>query len=759
MKSTQRATGRPASLVLLAILIAAASSGAIAQVQRFRVLVQDDGVYRMDYARLVEAGLEGPVASVSLALANRGQAIALRVDDGGDGEFGPGDRIIFVGSSPRGEHHHHHEYTPFNVYLLSTASSQSARRMAAAKRGPVDPDLKIPARPEIEQHLERDLLRVPQSGPTGFYGDETLWYWMQLNHLTSEPTRIPIDLTRLDPDTESSFDLKLQFLGGSDHASSRLASVPDHVVEIALNGTPIGRSSWQGRRTHLVEIESIPHSLAEPDGNVLELRVPLRREAEDQDPVIDVIYLDWIEATFPRDLILADGQERVRLPAGSNTGWLRLERPARGGKASEQIDYFSGSGYAATARARQSTENTSTSFYEAPVPSGELDIWVVPEGKLMHPPAIEIDEPSNLASDTTQRDYFIVAHSSLVEAARPLAEFHNKRGTRTEVVDVQDIYDEFNFGIQHPRAIREFLAHAFENRDRPAPSHVLLIGDADWYVRAHGTSDAAQAHAPPPALIPTWQLRSRDGPAASDNPYVTLAGDDMRPEMAIGRFPARTPEEAKAMVEKTIAYMQEPPAGPWRSRIVLVSDSERNLSARNELLANSAREAGLQAVELLSEEADNGEQHQTRLRSSIDEGMLVLHFFGHGGRFMWQTAPSRQGDASNLFDMEDLDALAPSTRLPIILSMSCNTGPFDHPAADSLAEKFLRLDQRGAVAIVAASARNSPSVKFTSDLMDGILGKGTLGEALMSAKNPRQHPDAIVFYNLFGDPALVPARP
>ena len=90
--------------------------------------------------------------------------------------------------------------------------------------------------------------------------------------------------------------------------------------------------------------------------------------------------------------------------------------------------------------------------------------------------------------------------------------------------------------------------------------------------------------------------------------------------------------------------------------------------------------------------------------------------------------------------------------------MSCNTGPFDHPDADSLAEKFVRLEGRGAIAVLAASARNSPSLLFTNALLDGIIHEPTLGEAIMLAKRLRQHPDSALLYNLFGDPALVPAR-
>lgn len=213
------------------------------------------------------------------------------------------------------------------------------------------------------------------------------------------------------------------------------------------------------------------------------------------------------------------------------------------------------------------------------------------------------------------------------------------------------------------------------------------------------------------------------------------------------------------MVNKTIGYMTTPPAGTWRSRVLLVSDDTRNLSARNEKLKEDAEAAGFSASELLPEHPADPSAHQAALREAIDDGVLILHFFGHGGRYMWQTAEPSGGTSNNLFDMDDLDLLEPSGRLPIILSMSCNTGPFDHPAADSLAEKFLRLDNRGAAAVLAASARNSPSLKFTRTLMANILAGETLGDAVRKAKSDRLHKDTVLLYNLFGDPALIAARP
>src|SRR6185436_15350297 len=88
----------------------------------------------------------------------------------------------------------------------------------------------------------------------------------------------------------------------------------------------------------------------------------------------------------------------------------------------------------------------------------------------------------------------------------------------------------------------------------------------------------------------------------------------------------------------------------------------------------------------------------------------------------------------DLFNLDDLDKLAPNERLPVVLAMTCYSAPFDHPTADSIGEKFLRDPQRGAVAVIAASWRNAPNLGMSQGLVDQILIAPTLGEALQSAK-------------------------
>ena len=86
---------------------------------------------------------------------------------------------------------------------------------------------------------------------------------------------------------------------------------------------------------------------------------------------------------------------------------------------------------------------------------------VVGEGGLLSPLGVFRDEPSRLKTALRQADYVMVAHERLKKALEPLADFHRRRGLKVAVVDIQDVYDEFNHGILHPRALKDFLSYAY----------------------------------------------------------------------------------------------------------------------------------------------------------------------------------------------------------------------------------------------------------------------------------------------------------
>jgi len=137
-----------------------------------------------------------------------------------------------------------------------------------------------------------------------------------------------------------------------------------------------------------------------------------------------------------------------------------------------------------------------------------------------------------------------------------------------------------------------------------------------------------------------------------------------------------------------------------------------------------------------------------------------VHFIGHGGRYIWRTGPPDLRKNHDLFTLADLDTLTNADRLPMVLSMTCYSAPFDNPTEDSIGEKFLREPGKGAIAVFAASWRNAPSSAYSKSIISELLQPGaTIGEAIVRAKKRSYDRTLVEMYNLLGDPAVVLERP
>ncbi|MCP5109346.1 MAG: hypothetical protein GY953_00770, partial [bacterium] len=210
-------------------------------------------------------------------------------------------------------------------------------------------------------------------------------------------------------------------------------------------------------------------------------------------------------------------------------------------------------------------------------------------------------------------------------------------------------------------------------------------------------------------LIPSWNYHSGHGHSASDNYFVAVAEDDYLPDLAIGRFPVTEPEEVRLIVEKTVRYVTQPRVGPWRRDILWITNEHKSFQHRSDRLVDKLDELGFGALRVYPDAAEeDNTHHQATLQEAFNRGQALVHFFGHGGRNIWRTGPPDLRKNHDLFSLEHIDGLEPNDRLPLVLSMTCFSAPFDHPNADSIGEKFLRVANRGAIAVFAASWRNSP---------------------------------------------------
>jgi len=771
----------------------------------FKVYVEHTGVYELPFERLETAGLEAPVPSVGIGLRNLGAPRPVWVEDGGDGIFGPGDRLLFVGEVLRGEFSYLNPYSRFNCYVLdfNDPSPLSGRDLPNAS-DPIGP----PARLTAHHHLEPDRVMV-RFRPKGDQPEEE-WYWQRLSVADKKAftQTVIVDGLRRRPGVTGGFEgpadaladsvrsgesdsdeiraqfdaspgnvlgapmptvLRLGLRGWSDPRHRERKEMPHHYLEITLNGRRVDDAVWDGTDHHIQEIE-VPSALIVEGDNELSLRIPKRFYPESGDLVVDVVLLNWIELEYEREPRISTGQHRLR-PADPDSGRTVRIRKDGGGI----VDLF----FAGGIRVRGDNEVIGQ------VPAEVTEFSVLGEGGAAAPEDVVIDRPSNLAGTDQQADYIMIAHRSLMSGAQRLADFHRSRGLTVALVDVQDIYDEFNHGILHPQSIRDFLQHAHREWRAPAPRFVLLIGDASWdfknttaddknyadwtyrpgesrrFVKNRSTQYADDAELNHRNLVPTTSYTTLEGHAASDTWLVCFDDGDDLPDMAIGRIPAVSPEELDGVIEKTISFASEPPVGLWRRNLLFIANESVGFQRRSDRIAEDYGRRGYVSTKIYPHPSEPAnEAHTQKITDAFDEGLFAIHFIGHGGRYIWRTGPPDLEKNHDLFTLDHLDELADNDRLPVVLSLTCYSAPFDHPTADSIGEKLMRIPGRGAVAVFAASWRNSPTTTMGERLLEELTAPGnTIGEAVMRAKRDFRSQVLVQTYNLLGDPAVPVAAP
>lgn len=743
--------------------MALACSGAL------HIEIEHEGVYALDYESIVasQPGLAGCRAE-QLVLSHRDGDVPMRVVADVAGNFGPGGHIEWVGHHLRGVQSWNDHFSVNNVYQLKAADGTHPRIADVAAAGVTGATL------QRMLHLEEDRMMIRLDQSQQKIGEEPdVWQWAKLTQVDAEPFVVPFNL----PDLVQRGDMavKLNFRGLSAYWKNPAEkSLPmHHRVEVSFNGTPVDAFEWDGRdeSTHSLKV---PTKLLKNNDNTLSLRIPKRfRDAEGKEPLVDVVMFNWAEVSYPigGDLDAGAFAFAVAGDAGKDIalGWKGSDEPVL---------------YGDDGKRRPGRALGEGRFSFAAAASG-VEQFPALDGKLAKPVAIKpVAAGTDWANPGAGYDYLIVSHPSLMAAVQPLADFHASRGMKVAVVDVNELYDQFNGGIVHPQAIRRFVANGYRNWS-VKPEFLLLVGKASFDIRNreyHRSSYATFAgqsfdvampggfaeipgtlYTDQPKnlgdsnLIPTWQFPSPEGQSASDNPYGAVDGDSWKPVVAVGRFPVVKPDDISAIVAKTINYMSKPASGPWRRDVMFITDeSDYFKKASDDIGADLARDGyRIDKIYATKSEADNL-ANKAKINDGLNNGQLLVHFIGHGGRYIWRTGPPDLTKNHDLFTLDDVAALKNGSRLPMILSMTCYSAPFDNPSEDSIGERFLRESDKGAVAVFAASWRNSPSARFSKALVDELLVPGqTIGSAINKAKAHEGDRVLVEMYNLLGDPAVV----
>jgi hypothetical protein len=759
----------------LALIALPLSLHALACSGSLHIQVRDSGVYQLDYATIIaQQPLLADCSSDDLSLANRGKEVPIRVRGDAGGKFAPGSHIEWIGLALHGPESWFDQYSAVNVYQLTAAPGSHARMRevpAAASANPSALRRKL--------HFEQENLMLRLNDREMKPGQEPdVWQWAKLTPVDAQPFAYTFDIPDADlrPGPAADFNLVLDFRGVSNVLPAPAGTKPvDHVVEIALNGKPLPALQWDGRDEIHRDLP-IARDLLREKGNVLTLRVPRRAVPGEPDNfIVDVAMFNWMEVSYP---VRGDLGASTWSFTATGPGSIQLQSPAG---TSPQL-------YAADGSYRAMTAMGGDRFTAQGAAAG-VDVYPVLEGAQLAPEMVRAVAADDLHQAAPGYDYLIVAHPRLLESIAPLAQYHRAHGHRVALIDVDQVYDQFNDGIVHPVAIRNLVEWGTQHW-QVKPHYLLLVGDASFDIHhdmrsnhpdsglyalraqplrnemiapgglSHmATTPYAQwdPDLPNRNLIPTWQFPTAEGQSASDNDFVALKPGDFHPQLAVGRLPVVEPAEVKAIVDKTIAYLSKPQAGTWHRDVTFISTNEiASFKEVSDKIAQGLDSRGF-AVNSIYTNADGTDAGSARatLKDDLNKGSLLVHFIGHGGQFIWRVGPPAE-----LFTLDDVSGLHNAGRYPMVLAMTCFSAPFDHPTDDSIGERFLREPDKGAVAVFAASWENWPDPANSKALIEQLLKPGqSVGDAILAVKAKAADRTFVQMYNLLGDPAVVLSQP
>ena len=546
-----------------------------------------------------------------------------------------------------------------------------------------------------------------------------LWLWDLL--FAPVVKSYPFDVSALAQSSHAS-TLSVWLQGVSDFQAN-----PDHHVRVYVNGSLVDEVSWDGKKARRIDVELLPGILKEGE-NLLELE-----NVGDTEAAYSMVMLDRYSVSYPRWPVGEDGKLEG---SWSSSGVAELSGL---GSGAHVLDVT-----AAQPRWLSETRLGSESVLRFRAESARSYLAVSPDAVLR--PEVRKVRASGLKNTRNRADYLVIGPRAFLEVAQPLLELRQSQGLEVKAVSIEDIYADFGFGETTPQAVKDFLSYAYHNWEKPSPRYVVLLGDATYdfkdYLRT-GVSNQV-----PPLMVKTSYLWT-----TSDPSYASVNGEDLLPDLAIGRLPAATVDEARTMVEKIVAY--ETGDVTLEGTAVLVADNADragNFEADAEEIASgllSSRKVKKIYLSQLSRAAT-----RSAVLDAFDEGASLVSYLGHGGIVIWAS--------ENVFNIWDVASLGPQAQQPLLLTMNCLNGYYHFPYFNALSEELVKANGKGAIAAFSPSglSLNGPAHLYHKALLGELVlgGHERLGDAILLAQEAYAEtgafPELLLIYHLFGDPAL-----
>lgn len=363
------------------------------------------------------------------------------------------------------------------------------------------------------------------------------------------------------------------------------------------------------------------------------------------------------------------------------------------------------------------------------------------------------------------QNYLIITHKTLYsqgpDYVREYAEYRESQeggNYSVDILDVEDIYEHFGYGIdRHFSALKNL--GAFIKNEWPQVQFVFILGKGVEYPFMR-TPQQVTNNVNRIFYVPTY------GFTGSDN-LLFSEGNFPDPPFALGRLAANDNTDIKNYLEKVIIYEaaanapQTMPDRYWQKRVLHLGGG-KNVGEQNAIQfgLNSMKDIltgpfmGAEVISYFKTNFDvidfNTNEDITRLYNS---GLHVINFFGHSSANTWE------------FPIDNPRSFNNFGRYPVMNSFGCYSGNLNSTGR-GISESFVLEKDRGAIAFFASTGN-----AFISSLSNygrryfNLLYKdrlfSTFGETIthLARENRNTFGSELALYSqmiFHGDPALKP---
>lgn len=424
--------------------------------------------------------------------------------------------------------------------------------------------------------------------------------------------------------------------------------------------------------------------------------------------VNDRVVVGFVDLNYPR-LFDFGGKTNFafKLPATTQGNYIEVSNFSGGSATPVLFDITNGKRYTAN------TEVTGLLRFRLPQSNTERELVLVSEDTSNIMPISNLVKKNfiDYSGSANQGDYVVISNQLLgLNSGGAVNEYALYRsgasggGYKPLIVDIDELVDQFAFGIKkHPLSVKNFLRFA-RNRFAPQPKFAFLIGKAVEYNEYR--MNESSPNADKLNLVPTFGYPASDEILASD-------GLDPSPETPIGRLSAIKQEEIRTYLTKIKTYELQQQSTTqtlenkaWMKTMVHVTGANTNPGLDLTLTADLNQykniiQGPLYGADVHSfNRTETGPQTQATnalMTQYFNDGISLLNYFGHSA--------ATQLD----YNLNDPDAYNNSEKYPVFLVNGCNAGniySYDtsrFSVITSLSEKYVLAKDKGAIGFIAST--------------------------------------------------------